>query len=161
MIDEIPYLKCLKMKGSSCHHSLTVQCQLNEDLNVFVYGTLKPGAANFDRYCGNKIITSHRAYIYGELYHLPSLGYPGTIHGTGKVHGFVLSFDDDTILRELDELEDYDPQRQPTENDYTRELVTTYSIDSNSSISAWAYFMTLLQIRQLGGILLPHGWWEG
>ncbi len=97
-------------------------------LRVFVYGTLKPGAANFDCYCGNKVVASHRAYIYGDLYHLPSLGYPGAINGTRQVHGFVLSFQDTAVLQELDELEDYDPQRQPAENDYNRELVTTHPI---------------------------------
>lgn len=130
-------------------------------LHVFVYGTLKPGAANFDRYCGNKVVTSHSAYIDGDLYHLPRLGYPGAIHGPRQVRGFVLSFDNSAILQDLDELEDYDPQRQPAENDYTRELVTTYTPDGISGISAWAYFMTSDRIQQFDGILLPDGWWEG
>jgi gamma-glutamylcyclotransferase (GGCT)/AIG2-like uncharacterized protein YtfP len=127
-------------------------------LHIFVYGTLKPGAANFDRYCGSKVITSHHAYIHGELYHFPSLGYPGAIHGARQVHGFVLSFDDRSVLLELDKLEDYDPQRQPAENDYTRELVTTYTLDRTPSSSAWAYFMNPQHIRQFGGVLLPDGW---
>ncbi|WP_310422291.1 gamma-glutamylcyclotransferase [Chamaesiphon sp. VAR_48_metabat_135_sub] len=128
-------------------------------LHIFVYGTLKPGATNFDRYCGTKIITSHRAYIGGKLYHFPSLGYPGAIHGFGQVHGFVFSFDDRSILLELDELEDYDPQRQPAENDYTRELVTTYTLNGNFHRSTWAYFMNPQHVRQFGGVLLPDGWW--
>lgn len=77
---------------------------MTEDLHVFVSGTLKPGAANFDRYCGNKVVSSHRAYIYGELYDLPLSGYPGAIHGIRKVYGFVMSFNDIKILQELDEL---------------------------------------------------------
>ena len=132
---------------------------MSSDLSIFVYGTLKPGAANFDRYCGSKIITSHRAYIYGELYNFPVLGYPGAIHGARQVHGFVLSFDNRLVLLELDKLEDYDPQRQPAENDYNRELVTTYTLDGNSHRSAWAYFMNPQHIKQFGGILLPDGWW--
>jgi gamma-glutamylcyclotransferase (GGCT)/AIG2-like uncharacterized protein YtfP len=133
---------------------------MTSSLNVFVYGTLKPGATNFDRYCGSKVITSHRAYIDGALYRFPSLGYPGAIHGTSQVHGFVFSFNDAAILLDLDRLEDYDPRRQPAENDYTRELVTTYRLDQTSSISAWAYFMNPKYVRQFGGILLPDGWWE-
>lgn len=132
---------------------------MTEDLHVFVYGTLKPGAANFDRYCGNKVVNSHRAYIYGELYDLPLSGYPGAIHGIRKVYGFVMSFNDITILQELDELEDYDPRRQPVENDYTRELVIAYPLNGNLSTLAWVYFMTPDRIQQLGGILLPDGWW--
>jgi gamma-glutamylcyclotransferase (GGCT)/AIG2-like uncharacterized protein YtfP len=130
-------------------------------LHIFVYGTLKPGAANFDRYCGNKVVTSQPAYIPGDLYHLPGLGYPGAIHGTRQVRGFALSFNDSAILQDLDELEDYDPQRQPAENDYIRELVTTYTLDRIPSISAWTYLMTPARIQKLGGILIPDGWWQG
>jgi gamma-glutamylcyclotransferase (GGCT)/AIG2-like uncharacterized protein YtfP len=134
---------------------------MDADLHVFVYGTLKPGAANFDRYCGGKVVKSQRGYTQGCLYELPSLGYPGMIHGSDRVHGFILSFNDETILPELDELEDYDPQRQPFENEYNRELVTTHTIDGIPYLSAWAYFMNVDRIKALDGILLPTGWWEG
>ncbi len=138
---------------------------MNEDLAeqfaVFVYGTLKPGAANFDDYCGSKVIASHRAYIHGELYDLPRLGYPAIIHGDRQVHGYVLTFADPTVLTGLDELEDYDPQRSPRLNDYLRELVQTHSIDGSGSIPAWTYWMTAAQIKQWGGVLLLDGWWDG
>ncbi len=70
-----------------------------------------------------------------------------------------MSFNDITILQKLDELEDYDPQRQPVENDYTRELVITYPLTGNSRILAWAYLMTPDRIQRSGGIFLPNGWW--
>jgi gamma-glutamylcyclotransferase (GGCT)/AIG2-like uncharacterized protein YtfP len=127
-----------------------------QNCHVFVYGTLKPGESNFDRYCGDRVITSDRAYILGELYHFPSLGYPGTIHGNSRVHGFVLTFADPTILTNLDKLEDYDPAKSAIENDYTRELVMTYTPEGIPWITAWAYFMTL---DRSGGILVPDGWW--
>jgi gamma-glutamylcyclotransferase (GGCT)/AIG2-like uncharacterized protein YtfP len=133
---------------------------MDTDIHVFVYGTLKPGEANFDRYCRDKVTIGHRAYIDGDLYHLPTCGYPGATHGTNKIQGFVLSFKDPAILIDLDELEDYDRQRQPAENDYTRELVTTHTPDRILQLSAWAYFMTPQQIYQLNGILIPDGWWQ-
>lgn len=128
-------------------------------MHVFVYGTLKPGESNFAHYCGPKVIASHKAYIHGELYHLRSLGYPGAIHGERRVHGFVLTFSSAAILADLDELEDYQPERQPAENDYIRELVTTYTSEGIPYLSAWAYLMTPARISQPGGILLPNGWW--
>jgi gamma-glutamylcyclotransferase (GGCT)/AIG2-like uncharacterized protein YtfP len=133
---------------------------MDSDLHIFVYGTLKPGAANFDRYCGGKVFKSQHGYTQGYLYELPSLGYPGMIHGIDRVHGFILSFNDTTILAELDELEDYDPHRQPIENEYNRELVTTYTIDGIPYLSAWTYFMNLDRVKVLGGILIPNGWWK-
>lgn len=128
---------------------------------MFVYGTLKPGAANFDRYCGNKVVSSHRAYIYGNLYHLPGLGYPGATRGTEEVQGFALGFDDASILQDLDRLEDYDPHRHPDANEYYRELIIAYPLDRSAPISAWVYLMTPDRIRTLSGILIPTGWWEG
>jgi gamma-glutamylcyclotransferase (GGCT)/AIG2-like uncharacterized protein YtfP len=142
---------------------------MTSHLSVFVYGTLKPGEANFDLYCSSKAISRHRAYIHGELYDFPRLGYPGVIHGRRQVNGYVLTFADAGILTALDELEDYHPDRQPAENDYTRELVITYTLEGIPSIPAWAYFMTSVgtasplehRIQQWGGILLVDGWWEG
>jgi gamma-glutamylcyclotransferase (GGCT)/AIG2-like uncharacterized protein YtfP len=132
-----------------------------EQFAVFVYGTLKPGAANFADYCGTKVIASHRAYIHGELYHLPRLGYPAIVHGDRQVHGYVLTFADPKVLTKLDELEDYNPHRSPAGTDYTRELVAAHAIDGSASIPAWTYWMTAAQIKQFGGVLLPDGWWEG
>jgi gamma-glutamylcyclotransferase (GGCT)/AIG2-like uncharacterized protein YtfP len=130
-------------------------------LHVFVYGTLKPGGVNFNRYCGDRVIATRRAYIYGELYDLPRLGYPGIIHGTSQVHGFVLSFDSQTILPALDALEDFDPRRNPAENDYNRESIVAYlSANRTATISAWAYFMNPDLVHRCGGILIPDGWWE-
>jgi gamma-glutamylcyclotransferase (GGCT)/AIG2-like uncharacterized protein YtfP len=140
---------------------------MNSHLHVFVYGTLKPGEANFvgvasryeNRYCGTRVISRQRGYIQAELYHFPALGYPGAIHGDNQVHGYVLTFADAEILVSLDELEDYQPDRSPAENDYTRELVSTYTLDGSPLVSAWAYFMSRDRIQQWGGILVPDGWW--
>ncbi|WP_310415639.1 gamma-glutamylcyclotransferase [Chamaesiphon sp. OTE_8_metabat_110] len=143
---------------------------MNEDLHVFVYGTLKPGEANFDRYCGNRVITSRRAHIEGCLYDLPALGYPGAIHGNSQVHGFVISFERPTILAELDELEDFQPHRDPAKNDYNRESIVAYLsavgatsalANRTASIVAWAYFMNPELVLRCGGIYLPDGWWVG
>jgi gamma-glutamylcyclotransferase (GGCT)/AIG2-like uncharacterized protein YtfP len=130
-----------------------------DSLDIFVYGTLKPGECNFDRYCGNNTISSQRSYILGELYHFRLLGYPGVIPGTRQVHGFVLTFADATILAKLDELEAYDPARSAADNDYTRELVITHAPEGIASISAWVYLIAPDRISQWGGILVPDGWW--
>jgi gamma-glutamylcyclotransferase (GGCT)/AIG2-like uncharacterized protein YtfP len=132
---------------------------MTANFHVFVYGTLKPGECNFDRYCGNNVISSQRAYILGELYHFPLLGYPGAIPGTRQVQGFVLTFTDVATLAKLDELEDYAPARSAAENEYTRELMLTHTPSGVVSISAWVYLMTPDRVSQWGGILVPDGWW--
>jgi gamma-glutamylcyclotransferase (GGCT)/AIG2-like uncharacterized protein YtfP len=132
---------------------------MTEHLRVFVYGTLKPGECNFDRYCGDRVIASDRAYIQGDLYDFRRLGYPGAIKGNGKIHGFVLLFADLSILTALDELEDYDPHRDPSLNDYDRQLVTTSNLDGSIGCSAWVYWMSPDKVRTWGGSIVPDGWW--
>jgi gamma-glutamylcyclotransferase (GGCT)/AIG2-like uncharacterized protein YtfP len=44
-------------------------------ISVFVYGTLKPNEANYQKYCAGKVIREIKAFTWGQLFHL-SLGYP-------------------------------------------------------------------------------------
>lgn len=127
-------------------------------VNVFVYGTLKPGEVNYQRYCAGKVVEEKRAIAFGELVDLP-LGYPAMIPGNSPVQGYVLTFADPAILMVLDELEDYHPNRAPEENEYQRRQIETYTLTKQAIGLAWAYLMTLEQVKRLGGVLLPAGWW--
>jgi gamma-glutamylcyclotransferase (GGCT)/AIG2-like uncharacterized protein YtfP len=137
-------------------------------LDVFVYGTLKPGEANFSAYCGGKVITQTPAYTWGELYAL-SVGYPAMTEGKNKVQGMLLSFRDRQILQDLDQLEDYQAYRDKDLNEYYRASVEVYSLGDRGAYPqsnllvrhAWAYFMTLAKVKQYQGIKLPSGIWTG
>ncbi len=129
-------------------------------INIFVYGTLKPGEINYQRYCAGKVLQQRRAIAFGQLYELP-FGYPAMTSGKHRVQGFVLSFADAEILTYLDLLEDYNPQRPMEENEYYRQQIDTYNLDLTFLASAWAYFMTLKQVNNFGAKLLPDGWWSG
>ncbi|MBR8828264.1 MAG: gamma-glutamylcyclotransferase [Gomphosphaeria aponina SAG 52.96 = DSM 107014] len=129
-------------------------------LKVFVYGTLKPGEANYPPYCAGKVIYSTKAYTRGKLYHLPSLGYPAMTEGEEKVEGFLLTFADSSVLANLDQLEDYDPQRHPSENEYYRQKILVYDPAGKYLAPGWSYFMTTEKVQQLGGIWLPSGCWR-
>ncbi|HEY9614158.1 gamma-glutamylcyclotransferase family protein [Allocoleopsis sp.] len=127
-------------------------------VKVFVYGTLKPGEINYDRYCVGKVVEEKPAIAYGQLYHL-SLGYPGLILGEGQVQGFLLTFTDSTIFDSLDELEDYDPNRRPEDNEYNREQIEVYGLAGQLLGLAWVYFMTLEKVQYFQGTLIPSGCW--
>lgn len=128
-------------------------------LRVFVYGTLKPGEINYQPYCAGRITSKTRAYTFGQLFALP-VGYPAMTPGKGRVEGFLLTFNDATVLKQLDQLEDYDPYRAPEENEYNRELIWVYSPAGEGLGQAWGYLMSEEQARRWGGILLPSGWWS-
>jgi gamma-glutamylcyclotransferase (GGCT)/AIG2-like uncharacterized protein YtfP len=123
---------------------------------VFVYGTLKPDQANFEKYCAGKVIAQQQAIAYGELFLLP-MGYPAMTVGNSPVYGYLLSFKDDSILESLDELEDYQSDRAFSENLYNRQSIEVFENKSISLGIAWAYFMTLEQVTRFDGIPQPNG----
>ncbi|MBN3960814.1 gamma-glutamylcyclotransferase [Nostoc sp. NMS8] len=129
-------------------------------VRVFVYGTLKPGEANYKRYCAGKVVDVKKAFVQGQLFALP-MGYPAMTLGNSKVYGYLLSFSNPKILNELDVLEDYQPHRQTPENLYNRQIIEVYEAQSFSYSWAWVYLMTLEQVEQLRGFLQPDGWWSG
>jgi gamma-glutamylcyclotransferase (GGCT)/AIG2-like uncharacterized protein YtfP len=129
-------------------------------VRVFVYGTLKPGEANYKKYCAGKVVDVKRAFVRGKLFALP-MGYPAMTLGDSQVYGYLLSFPNPRILNELDVLENYQPIRQLPENLYNRQMIEVYEPESLSLGWAWVYLMTLEQVEQLGGCLQADGWWSG
>jgi gamma-glutamylcyclotransferase (GGCT)/AIG2-like uncharacterized protein YtfP len=82
-------------------------------------------------------------------------------HGETPVQGFLLTFADPNVLTTLDELEDYNPNRLPQENEYERQQIEIYNLSAQSLGLAWVYLMTPEQVQRLGGVLLRSGWWSG
>jgi gamma-glutamylcyclotransferase (GGCT)/AIG2-like uncharacterized protein YtfP len=125
-----------------------------------VYGTLKPGEANYQKYSAGKVVEAQKAITFGKLYALPG-GYPAMIRVEGKVHGYLLSFADSTLLTILDELEDYQPTRQISENLYSRQYIEIFEATDLFLGWAWVYLITPDRIFQLGGIHQLDGYWTG
>ncbi|MFW9261347.1 gamma-glutamylcyclotransferase family protein [Nostoc sp. CALU 546] len=134
--------------------------EFSDLVRVFVYGTLKPGEANYKRYCAGKVVDVKLAFAQGKLFALP-MGYPAMTLGDSQVHGYLLFFPNLKILNELDVLESYQPTRQPSANLYNRQMIEVYDSQSLSLGWAWVYLMTLDRVEQLRGCLQPDGWWSG
>lgn len=131
-------------------------------LNVFVYGTLKPGEINYNRYCQGRVVEQTKAWTRGQLYHLPRLGYPGMVRcRSGRVEGYLLTFAESSILTILDRLEDYLPERSPQENEYNRHWISVYQLHSQQKLTeAWGYTMAIETVKQWQGVLISSGWWN-
>jgi gamma-glutamylcyclotransferase (GGCT)/AIG2-like uncharacterized protein YtfP len=128
-------------------------------LKVFVYGTLKPGESNYQRFCAGKVVEEERAIAQGHLFALP-FGYPAMTPGDGRVQGYVLTFTDPEVLHALDRLEDYHPELPLEQNEYNRQLIETFNLSDEPLETAWAYLMSPDLVRSYGGIFLPSGWWS-
>jgi gamma-glutamylcyclotransferase (GGCT)/AIG2-like uncharacterized protein YtfP len=126
---------------------------------VFVYGTLKPGGFYFSQYCEGRVVECCEAIAQGDLFDLP-IGYPAMTAGNGWVQGYVLTFNDPTVLIELDELEGYDPSCPATENEYQRQEIDVFDRQQRPLGRAWVYMMLLARVQQSGGVWLPGGEWS-
>ena len=129
-------------------------------IRVFVYGTLKPGEANYESYCASMVVNVTSACVRGELYALPQ-GYPAMTVGNNLVRGYLLSFATNEVLSRLDELEDYHPQRLNSENLYDRKQIEVFDRENNSLGLAWAYLMSFDKVHQLKGTPQTDGLWSG
>jgi len=126
---------------------------------VFVYGTLKPGGYYWPRFCEGRVSEAIQAKVKGNLYALP-MGYPALAKGDGWAMGYLLTLHDDAVLAGFDMLEDYDPERNPSENEYQRVEVTVYTLDGEAVGSAWTYIMSLDRINELQGVIITNGDWD-
>ncbi|NJN75341.1 MAG: gamma-glutamylcyclotransferase [Synechococcaceae cyanobacterium RL_1_2] len=131
-------------------------------MNIFVYGSLKPGEFNYQTYCQGKTIKETPAYVHGKIYDL-GIGYPALTEGNDRVFGYVLSFEHDQILAALDRLEDFVSDRDPELNEYQRCPVTAYDRQNHGPIDfTWVYRMAKEKIKYYPqAVYLPEGEWFG
>lgn len=128
-------------------------------VKVFVYGTLQPGECNYALYCRDHVIQHVAALAYGTLFDLP-MGYPAMTAGSHPIYGSVLCMNHPSILRTLDDLEDYDPERPSDENEYIRQEIEVFDHQGLSQGYVWAYVMDVNKALDLGGTILPQGLWR-
>jgi len=98
------------------------------------------------------------AFTYGELFDLP-FDFPAMTAGDRPVYGYLLSFPHSSILEDLDELEDYRPDRADLQNEYVRQELEIFSLEGQSLGSAWVYLMSPERAIGMGGVLRPDGKW--
>lgn len=112
---------------------------------MFVYGSLMNGFYNYEKYLDGRVLNIEKSFVLGTLYHLENKGYPGFINeGNTKVYGEIITYDDENISREIDNLEEYvhgDDENNMynkerlvvyTEGAYDSELLDVYVYNENS-----------------------------
>jgi gamma-glutamylcyclotransferase (GGCT)/AIG2-like uncharacterized protein YtfP len=126
---------------------------------VFVYGTLKPGEAYYQKYCQPYVLEAIPAKVQGCLYHLPR-GYPALTEGESWVQGSFLKLRPGTDLGVIDQFEGYDPTQKASQNEYQRLARPIYSLTEVFLGQAWAYVMDDFRVALYDGILIPEGYWS-
>lgn len=131
-------------------------------IDVFVYGTLKPGGTYHKQYCVPYLKQTQHAQVQGVLYDLPHLGYPTMTFGNGWVKGYLLTLDE-TAMPGLDYLEGYNPSQfevPPSDNDaeenYTRQRAMVFDLTHQPIGEAWIYVM---DEPPMGAVRVSEGEW--
>ena len=126
---------------------------------IFVYGTLKPGEAYYQRYCQGSAVSATPAQVQGALYHLPQ-GYPALTFGEHRVRGSLLHLVKGASLNEIDQFESYDPALEPTQNEYQRLAWPVMDLRGQLLEYAWMYVMAGSKVSRYGGVWIPTGFWS-
>lgn len=130
---------------------------------IFVYGTLKPGGYYYNRICLRRVPRETPATARGLLFDLPAFGYPAATEGDGTIHGYLLEFNEDALMADIDRLEGYSPKADPAECEYLRKAVTVGlragNHDDPVAAPAEMYFMNRERIAALGGVRVESGDW--
>lgn len=113
----------------------------SEHLPVFVYGTLRPGQKNYARFLAGRTTEELPATVPGHLYIAEEGGYPFLQPGEGWVIGTLMVLAPDqyvTTLKQLDHLENYDPENEATSLYLRRRTKAILTDDSRAP--AWVYY---------------------
>jgi len=134
------------------------------DLAVFVYGSLQPGGRNWARYCEGNVVSQQRARVKGRLFRLRDSFPAVVLDNRFWTHGWRLVLRDVDALHGFDELENFDPARQPEQNEYQRVMAECFDETKNSPVEIplgkiWVYVMAPERIATEGGEEIPTGHW--
>ncbi|MEU8580149.1 gamma-glutamylcyclotransferase family protein [Streptomyces abikoensis] len=132
-------------------------------LPVFVYGTLRPGRHNHDRFLRGRTVAEQPARLRGAvLYEGP--GYPyGVAEAEGEIRGELITVAPGEyvrVLAALDALEDYVPG-DPL-NLYER-VVGDVLVEGGGPVRGWVYLAADRVACRLraSGTRVPGGDWRG
>lgn len=129
-------------------------------MQVFVYGTLKPGGSYYQLLCQNKEHSFQKAKLYGSLYDL-GVGYPAIqLGGSNWVYGYVLNFVTEEIRSDLDALEGYEKNRPISDNEYQRVRAKVYALNGSSLGEIDTYVMEEAQLQRYKWRKCPSGEWD-
>lgn len=114
-----------------------------KNINVFVYGSLREGFFNYDKYLKGKVLSIKPAKIDNMIvYHMPYKGYPAILEGDGCVYGEIMEIKPeiyDETMKAMDKMEGFISENNP-ENEYDKRLLEVEHLNDGSKEKCYVYF---------------------
>ena len=92
-----------------------------KNINFFVYGSLREGFFNYDKYLAGKVSKKINAKLENmRLYHMPYKGYPAITPGDDVILGEIMVINEDDYeetMEAMDKMEGFISENNP-ENEY-------------------------------------------
>lgn len=130
---------------------------------IFVYGSLREGFENYEKYLKGKVSDITPGIVQGKLFHIADRGYPALLEGTNDVHGEIMTIKEnyEDILKTLDDLECFYGDSMIS-NEYDRKKVDVFNAITKQKERLPVYFFNTKnpEADQLQLILIPDGDWK-
>ena len=134
-------------------------------INLFVYGSLREGFFNYEKYLDGKVARKYDARIANmKLYHMPYKGYPAITLGTDIVNGEIMVLREECYeetMKAMDQMEGFIFEGNP-DNEYHKVIMEAENLHTNQMELCYVYFYNQDRDRLFDGnaIYLPDGDWK-
>lgn len=120
---------------------------------IFVYGSLRKGMYNYERYLKGKSRFIAKGYVKGTLYTLKDVSYPALIDGNDKVVGEIYEVTED-VLAEIDALEGC---QLTSFGEYKKQQKTIYVQNKQCLLDVYSYNLNYKNNRERLNAVISHG----
>lgn len=133
-----------------------------EKRKIFVYGSLRTGFFNYDKYLKGNVLNCEAAKIKGKLFHMPNKGYPAVLDGDDYIYGEVMTVDNyEEVMVAMDEMEGYHGENS-ADNEYTRTVMDVEIVETCTIEKCYVYKYGLNDEDEFNKhkIYISHGDWK-
>ena len=136
-----------------------------KNINFFVYGSLREGFYNYNKFLDGKIFKKKQGKLHNvKLYHMPYKGYPAIVPGEDYVLGEIMVInkeDYDSTMKALDKMEGFISEGN-SENEYHKMLLEVENIENNQNELCYVYFYNKDRDKLFDteAIYIPNGDWK-
>ena len=136
-----------------------------KNINLFVYGSLRQGFFNYEKYLEGKVVKKYEAKLENmKLFHMPYKGYPAITKGEDIVFGEIMIINEndyDETIKAMDEMEGFISENNP-ENEYHKVILEVENISTKEKEKCFVYCYNKDKdiVFEEKSIYIPSGDWK-